>query len=130
MPALRLRSGQAPAGIQGEQAAAAGYSAWIPAFAGMTQHSSTPQNYHDRLLEMDRGRVGEIALHGLAVLTFPLQVLFLTAQLLAPTEISTDPAPPPVTTLSSITPSPDLSSSLTKIAVPAARVKRMRLLTI
>src|SRR5438876_9674375 len=51
MPALRLRSGQAPAGIQGEQAAACGYSAWIPAFAGMTQHSSTPQNHHDRPLE-------------------------------------------------------------------------------
>jgi len=50
MPALRLRSGQAPAGIQGEQAAACGYSAWIPAFAGMTQHSSTPQNHRDRLL--------------------------------------------------------------------------------
>src|SRR5437016_7081794 len=50
MPALRLRSGQAPAGIQGEQAAAAGYSAWIPAFAGMTQPSSTPHNHHDRLL--------------------------------------------------------------------------------
>src|SRR5437773_5234437 len=50
MPALRLRSGQAPAGIQGEQAAASSYSAWIPAFAGMTQHSSTPQNHHDRLL--------------------------------------------------------------------------------
>src|SRR5205823_7255299 len=50
MPALRLRSGQAPAGIQGEQAAACGYSAWIPAFAGMTQHSSTPHNHHDRLL--------------------------------------------------------------------------------
>ncbi len=50
MPALRLRSGQAPAGIQGEQAAASGYSAWIPAFAGMTQPSSTPQNHHDRLL--------------------------------------------------------------------------------
>src|SRR2546427_1632709 len=40
----------AQAGIQGEQAAASGYSAWIPAFAGMTQHSSTPQNHHDRLL--------------------------------------------------------------------------------
>ena len=26
----------AQAGIQGEQAAASGYSAWIPAFAGMT----------------------------------------------------------------------------------------------
>src|SRR5213595_2623972 len=50
MPALRLRSGQAPAGIQGEQAAACGYSAWIPAFAGMTQPSSTPHNHHDRLL--------------------------------------------------------------------------------
>src|SRR5205823_11107835 len=50
MPALRLRSGQAPAGIQGEQAVTSGYSAWIPAFAGMTQHSSTPQNHHDRLL--------------------------------------------------------------------------------
>src|SRR5881409_1069560 len=52
MPALRLRSGQAPAGIQGEQAAACGYSVWIPAFAGMTmtQHSSTPHNHHDRLL--------------------------------------------------------------------------------
>src|SRR5437016_4087570 len=50
MPALRLRSGQAPAGIQGEQAAACGYSAWIPAFAGMTQHSSTPHNHHDGLL--------------------------------------------------------------------------------
>ena|SRR5437763_13049639 len=50
MPALRLRSGQAPAGIQGEQAAASGYSAWIPTFAGMTQRSSTPQNHHDRLL--------------------------------------------------------------------------------
>src|SRR5438552_985233 len=50
MPALRLRSGQAPAGIQGEQAAACGYSVWIPAFAGMTQHSSTPQNHHDSLL--------------------------------------------------------------------------------
>src|SRR5207248_10848239 len=50
MPALRLRSGQAPAGIQGDQAAASGYSAWIPAFAGMTQHSSTPHNHHDRLL--------------------------------------------------------------------------------
>src|SRR5437762_11808248 len=48
MPALRLRSGQAPAGIQGEQAAACGYSAWIPAFAGMTQHSLTPQNHPDR----------------------------------------------------------------------------------
>src|SRR5437667_443135 len=54
MPALRLRSGQAPAGIQGEQAAASGYSAWIPAFAGMTQYSSTPQNHHDRLLERRR----------------------------------------------------------------------------
>src|SRR5436305_14868172 len=50
MPALRLRSGPAPAGIQGEQAAACGYSAWIPAFAVMTRHSSTPQNHHDRLL--------------------------------------------------------------------------------
>src|SRR5207245_3713608 len=40
----------AQAGIQGEQAAASGYSAWIPAFAGMTQHSSPPQNHHDRLL--------------------------------------------------------------------------------
>src|SRR2546422_11585191 len=40
----------AQAGIQGEQAAASDYSAWIPAFAGMTQHSSTPQNHHDRLL--------------------------------------------------------------------------------
>src|SRR5437667_11491267 len=40
----------AQAGIQGDQAAAFGYSAWIPAFAGMTQHSSTPQNHHDRLL--------------------------------------------------------------------------------
>src|SRR2546425_10418257 len=40
----------AQAGIQGDQAAASGYSAWIPAFAGMTQHSSTPQNHHDRLL--------------------------------------------------------------------------------
>ena len=50
MPALRLRSGQAPAGIPGEQAAACGYSAWIPAFAGMTQHSSTPHNHRDRLL--------------------------------------------------------------------------------
>src|SRR5437764_14356324 len=50
MPVLRLRSGQAPAGIQGEQAVACGYSAWIPAFAGMTQHSSTPQNHPDRLL--------------------------------------------------------------------------------
>ena len=50
MPALRLRSGQAPAGIQGEQAAACGYAAWIPVFAGMTQHSSTPQNHHNRLL--------------------------------------------------------------------------------
>src|SRR5207247_3120317 len=50
MPALRLRSGQAPAGIQGDQAAAFGYSAWIPAFAGMTQHSSTPHNHHDRLV--------------------------------------------------------------------------------
>src|SRR5213079_3455448 len=50
MPALRLRSGQAPAGIQGDQAVTSGYSAWIPAFAGMTQHSSTPQNHHDRLL--------------------------------------------------------------------------------
>src|SRR5437762_7112128 len=49
MPALRLRSGQAPAGIQGEQAAASGYSAWIPTFAGMTQPSSTPQNHHDKL---------------------------------------------------------------------------------
>src|SRR5437764_12304482 len=50
LPALRLRSGQAPAGIQGEQAAAFGYAAWSPAFAGMTQHSSTPQNHPDRLL--------------------------------------------------------------------------------
>ena len=50
LPALRLRSGQAPADIQEEQAAAGGYSAWIPAFAGMTQHSSTPHNHHDRLL--------------------------------------------------------------------------------
>src|SRR5438445_9120657 len=41
----------AQAGIQGDQAAASGYAAWIPAFAGMTQHSSTPQNHHhDRLL--------------------------------------------------------------------------------
>src|SRR5205085_8258278 len=55
MPALRLRSGQAPAGIQGEHAAASGYSAWIPAFAGMTQHSSTPQNHCDRLLGTMRG---------------------------------------------------------------------------
>ena len=39
----------AQAGIQGDQAAASGYSAWIPAFAGMTQHSSPPQNHHDRL---------------------------------------------------------------------------------
>ena len=54
MPALRLRSGQAPAGIRGEQAAACGYSAWIPAFSGMTQHSSTPQNHHDRLLELEK----------------------------------------------------------------------------
>src|SRR5947208_5251372 len=54
LPALRLRSGQAPAGIQGEQAAACGYSAWIPAFAGMTQHSSTPQNHPDRLLVFHR----------------------------------------------------------------------------
>ncbi len=44
----------AQAGIQGEQAAASGYSAWIPAFAGMTQYSSTPQNHHDRLLERRR----------------------------------------------------------------------------
>src|SRR5947207_8864987 len=56
MPALRLRSGQAPAGIQGDQAAASGYSAWIPAFAGMTQYSSTPQNHHDRLLNPGLGR--------------------------------------------------------------------------
>src|SRR5438034_8036330 len=56
MPALRLRSGQAPAGIQGEQAAACGYSAWIPAFAGMTQHSPPPHNHHDRLLGGWRGR--------------------------------------------------------------------------
>src|SRR2546425_13177755 len=41
----------AQAGIQGEQAAASGYAAWIPAFAGMTQHSSTPQNHHDRVLD-------------------------------------------------------------------------------
>ncbi len=40
----------AQAGIQGDQAAASDYSAWIPAFAGMTQHSSTPQNHRDRLL--------------------------------------------------------------------------------
>src|SRR5947208_10665499 len=46
----------AQAGIQGEQAAASGYSAWIPAFAGMTQHSSTPQNHHDRLLNPGLGR--------------------------------------------------------------------------
>ena len=59
MPALRLRSGQAPAGIQGEQAAAAGYSAWIPAFAGMTQYSSPPQNHHDRLLVDTRSEEAE-----------------------------------------------------------------------
>ena len=59
MPALRLRSGQAPAGIQGEQAAACGYAAWIPAFAGMTQHSPTPQNHHDRLL----GSIHEMITH-------------------------------------------------------------------
>ena len=57
VPALRLRSGQAPVGIQGEQAAACGYSAWMPAFAGMTQHSSTPQNHHDRLLETGSEKV-------------------------------------------------------------------------
>src|SRR5439155_3354366 len=61
MPALRLRSGQAPAGIQGEQAAASGYSAWIPAFAGMTQHSSPPQNHHDRLLGMLALRLGYLS---------------------------------------------------------------------
>src|SRR5437763_11267585 len=59
LPALRLRSGQAPAGIQGEQAAACGSSAWIPAFAGMTQHSSTPQNHHDRLLGRSGIRSGD-----------------------------------------------------------------------
>jgi len=36
MPALRLRSGQAPAGIQGKRALACGYASWIPASAGMT----------------------------------------------------------------------------------------------
>src|SRR6184192_2639246 len=40
----------AQAGIQRDQAAAAGYSAWIPAFAGMTQPSSIPQNHPGRLL--------------------------------------------------------------------------------
>src|SRR6059058_5164390 len=49
----------AQAGIQGEQAAASGYSAWIPAFAGMTQHSSTPQNHHDRLLGRSGIRSGD-----------------------------------------------------------------------
>src|SRR2546429_8796845 len=44
----------AQAGIQGEQAAASGYSAWIPAFAGMTQHSSTPQHHRDSLLDSYR----------------------------------------------------------------------------
>src|SRR5438309_7927196 len=42
----------AQAGIQGDQVAASGYSAWIPAFAGMTRYSSAPQNHHDRLLQI------------------------------------------------------------------------------
>jgi hypothetical protein len=36
MPALRLRSGQAPAASHKFQAAAGGLCAWIPAFVGMT----------------------------------------------------------------------------------------------
>src|SRR2546425_2682406 len=51
------------AGIQGEQAVTSGYSAWIPAFAGMTQHSSTPQNHHDRLLVMLDDLLGEVLEH-------------------------------------------------------------------
>src|SRR5437764_13858705 len=67
MPALRLRSGQAPAGIQGEQAAACGYSAWIPAFAGMTQPSSTPQNHHDGLLALIPPRLQLVPLFHLLI---------------------------------------------------------------
>src|SRR6266508_395845 len=56
----------AQAGIQGEQAAASGYAAWIPACAGMTQHSSTPQNHRDRLLgSLPLTKVeAEIRVHG------------------------------------------------------------------
>jgi len=43
-------SGQAPAGIQESQAEASGSSAWIPAFAGMTQARSAPQILTDWLL--------------------------------------------------------------------------------
>ena len=53
MPALRPSSGQAPAGIQGPQAQAPGESAWIPAFAGMTQPSPAPQD-HNLSLQPDQ----------------------------------------------------------------------------
>jgi len=50
MPALRLRSGQAPAGIQEPSAPALGYPAWIPAVAGMTLPRVSPHLYYGELL--------------------------------------------------------------------------------
>ena len=49
MPALRLRSGQAPAGIQGDSAPASGSASWIPGPA-LLAWNDVPAGYPSSVL--------------------------------------------------------------------------------